>query len=737
MERLVALGKLWALVALFHPYLAYRAADWNEALVLAIDAFEAASSDDDYLQVVDSMLRKLEDCDSYACVQQDYGTPELPEAVPRQLFSIKDSVAIFDLKQLQPEEILDIKAELLQRFDDLSSASTVLFDLRRYGAPWVNVDLVFDSEISSYLTKEFIYAPAYRSRLHSGFASTKSDGYYFSAFVTREAETFYYADDHLKVPVYFLIDSSSRLPGIALGLHCSYNHGGIICEGAHSIVEIAAARSIVYLPGNITAYVRLEELIYPSGLASFFPDKLITGSDDDIEVGLREAMQWINGGSAGTTESIHPSRTVSFSTAFGGIIRPAFYPENIYPERGYRLLAAFRIWYVIHYFFLGKDLMDENWDDILVDSLIAFGQAADAREYGLAVSAMVKHLQDSHVFVSGKVMDDFYGLASPPVLCAIIENKVVITKIRDGNLLQGADLKIGEIIVSVDGKNADSRRAELARYLCASTADSLDRKVADLFLSGADASVASLSIEDFNGKVRTISLQRRDPYSETLADKIGDDLAAFYKLENENLGYANLNHLTEAMVPEMFEAFRDTRGIIFDMRGYPKYTMNAIAARLCAEARVAAVRFKRPVVASPLRTYKTFDEVEPQIQTFVQYLYRSPLWRYEGKTVMLIDASAQSQAEQTAMFLKVANGTVFIGSPTAGTVGTVTDFDIPGEINITFTGDLIEYADGTRVQKLGLTPDILVRPTIAGIRAGKDEVLDAAIEYLKDPLPFC
>ena len=36
-----------------------------------------------------------------------------------------------------------------------------------------------------------------------------------------------------------------------------------------------------------------------------------------------------------------------------------------------------------------------------------------------------------------------------------------------------------------------------------------------------------------------------------------------------------------------------------------------------------------------------------------------------------------------------------------------------------------------QLQKTGLEPDVPVRPTIQGIRDGKEEVLDQAVEYLK------
>jgi C-terminal processing protease CtpA/Prc len=99
--------------------------------------------------------------------------------------------------------------------------------------------------------------------------------------------------------------------------------------------------------------------------------------------------------------------------------------------------------------------------------------------------------------------------------------------------------------------------------------------------------------------------------------------------------------------------------------------------------------------------------------------------------VLLIDERAVSQAEHTVLFLEAANGTKFIGSPTQGANGDVTNFSLPGGIHVYFSGQGVWHADGRQLQRVGLQPDSEVRPTLAGIRAGKDEVLDRAIEYLQ------
>lgn len=48
-----------------------------------------------------------------------------------------------------------------------------------------------------------------------------------------------------------------------------------------------------------------------------------------------------------------------------------------------------------------------------------------------------------------------------------------------------------------------------------------------------------------------------------------------------------------------------------------------------------------------------------------------------------------------------------------------------------FSNFALFSADGTGLQRKGITPDILAYPTIETIKAGKDEILDAGINYLK------
>lgn len=56
---------------------------------------------------------------------------------------------------------------------------------------------------------------------------------------------------------------------------------------------------------------------------------------------------------------------------------------------------------------------------------------------------------------------------------------------------------------------------------------------------------------------------------------------------------------------------------------------------------------------------------------------------------------------------------------------------LPGGIESWVSGLGVYYPDGRETQRIGIVPDIEVKPTRKGIQANRDEVLEAAIAYLK------
>ena len=104
--------------------------------------------------------------------------------------------------------------------------------------------------------------------------------------------------------------------------------------------------------------------------------------------------------------------------------------------------------------------------------------------------------------------------------------------------------------------------------------------------------------------------------------------------------------------------------------------------------------------------------------------------RFTGRVVILLDEVSQSQAEYTAMALRAAPGARVVGSTTAGADGNVSAIPLPGNLHAMISGIGVFYPDKRPTQRIGIVPDVEVRPTIAGIRAGRDEVLEAGIREI-------
>ena len=103
---------------------------------------------------------------------------------------------------------------------------------------------------------------------------------------------------------------------------------------------------------------------------------------------------------------------------------------------------------------------------------------------------------------------------------------------------------------------------------------------------------------------------------------------------------------------------------------------------------------------------------------------------YTGKVIILINETTQSQAEYTTMAFRTAPHATVIGSTTAGADGNVSSFFLPGGISTMISGIGVYYPDGRETQRIGIVPDIELKPTINGIENGKDELLEKAIELI-------
>ncbi len=710
-ERLAALGKLWASVNYFHPFLAYKDIGWDAALVAALPKAAAAPSAEEYARAIESMLSVLGD--PVTRVLEPAASPVRTAAAAARW---RDGVLLLAIR---PETTTSVRAAAAS----IAQAKGVVFDLRHHQA-WAGQNseaaglLFIAAGLNSRLAYGTLKAPGLRSRIHSGLASPWNGGsaFYHSAFYVRDGAVIEGSPGVPRRPLVFLIDGSSSLPPIALALQAA-GKARIVSEGAASDASLVD-KNFIDLPEGVRVQLRTSELVYEDGTTGLVPDLIVPPSleQGSADRALESALELAR--NPGAAPAVARPRL----PAYGVPRREEAYAASEYPKRELRLMAAFRIWGAFEYFFAYRDLMAEDWDQVLKELLPRLEQAADARGYALALAEAVAHAHDSHVSVSNsRAFNQYLGLTPPPVVTRMIEDLPVVTGLGAG---AGAGLAPGDIVLRVDGEAAAERMERLGRYIAASTPQSLDRRVMQFWLNGDPGTAAALSVRGGDGRVRDVRLTRGSD-----ARRSRERSCEIVQILPGGVGYVDLDGLLPEGVDPMFEKLRNTRAIIFDMRGYPQGTAWLIAPRLTERKSVAAACFRRPLALAPEGMWGDVTTLDAG-WNFLQYIPESDKWKYHGQTVMLIDERTMSQAEHAGLFLEAANGTKFIGSRSAGADGDVTNITVPGGIVISFSGQDIRHADGRPLQRVGLIPDMEVKPTIAGIRAGRDEVLEKALDYL-------
>jgi C-terminal processing protease CtpA/Prc len=395
------------------------------------------------------------------------------------------------------------------------------------------------------------------------------------------------------------------------------------------------------------------------------------------------------------------------------------YDGPAYPDPEHRLLGLFRYWNMVQYFCPNRGLIDRDWGDVLEEFIPRMQRAANQTDYHLALAELIANINDTHGITGSGVVSGYWGSYRLPVRTRLVQGQTVIVQVFP-RFTAGADLRVGDMISQIDGTPTATVRAGFRKYINASNPDSLERDIDGLLLRSTSNATRSLTVTHDDGASAAIAVTpvtTTDWYNEYNAAR---DLTA-YRMLPDNIGYVAMGILQVADIPAVMQALQSTRAMIFDVRAYPNGTMWSLMPYLEPTARAMA-RFVQPDYSHPGSFFWQQPVVLGPSAANPDY--------YKGRLVVLMDENTQSQAEYSVMGFRSAPATTVIGSRTAGADGNVSLIRLPGGFYTYFSGITPYYPDGRPTQRVGIVPDIEVRPTIAGIRQGRDEVLEQAVAFI-------
>lgn len=378
------------------------------------------------------------------------------------------------------------------------------------------------------------------------------------------------------------------------------------------------------------------------------------------------------------------------------------------PEADQRLADVVVAWGTLRHFYPYWKEAGVDWDARLVPQL-AVARAAGSRAEQLdALRGLVSDLRDGH----GRVLDTLEKAkpASLPIELAVVEGRLTIV----ASDVPG-EAPVGAVVTTIDGVAAGERLAR-ALALVSGTPQWRRANAAWRLRSGKEGAPVRLGLEDGAGRRDVVlacrsapapSLRRPEPVAEL----------------EPGLWYVDLTRVTMAKLAPKLDTLAAARALVFDVRGYPTDAGAGLLPHLLAAAESDRWMHVAKIVGPFGAEAGSLDigwNVRPE----------SP--RIAGRVAFLTDGGAISYAESVMGYVADHKLGTIVGQATAGTNGNVASVATPGGFTIHFTGMRVTRHDGRSPHHLvGVQPDVPAEPTLAGVRAGRDEVLEKALAVLR------
>ncbi len=390
------------------------------------------------------------------------------------------------------------------------------------------------------------------------------------------------------------------------------------------------------------------------------------------------------------------------------------------PDAGFRLLALYRYWGIIEYYFPYRYAIDGDWNDILREYIPAFIAADYPLSYQLVIQKLIVAICDSHAIIVDEPdpLREFYGNFCIPLRLVYIEDQWVVDGYTHESVVFSG-IEFGDVIIAVDGRPVTERVEQLYPYTTGSTEASRYERLGRNLLRGDNEETVALTLQrGDNIQVVTIQSVEWEEVNTELSETpaVGEGV---YTIMDDGTAYVYAAMLKWNEFDAIKEDLREADHLILDLRDYPGgFVIYDVADFILPEETVFA-DFTYPDYCNP----GSFIWAEPC------YAGGGDSLAYEGKVAILIDEGSQSLAEFSAMAWKLAPQAQVFGSPSSGADGDVAFVSLPGAVRTRFSGIGVYNPDRSETQRIGILPDVLVRPTIEGLQSGRDEVLEAALEW--------
>jgi C-terminal processing protease CtpA/Prc len=400
--------------------------------------------------------------------------------------------------------------------------------------------------------------------------------------------------------------------------------------------------------------------------------------------------------------------------------KPAgFVPSGL--DRTTRLAGALVGWGTFQHFYPYFDQVGADWPGALRRVLTSAAVDPDEASYLRTLRHLEVELEDGHARVLPVLL---------PVRFAFtwdwIEDQLVITSVEAGAT---HGMLPGDRILAINGQPAVAALAEIESLTSAATPQWRRHRALIELAAGLPGGTATLTVQPHaGGPVRTVNAAYTAPVGSSVGvGGFGSPVEPRPEQIAEvrpGIFYVDLSRISDDDFNAAVDKLAAADGVVFDMRGYPWLDPEAAFKHLIDKP-VTSNWFNIPIVTQPDRKGWEWRSI---------YWFWTPQApRLTGRIAFLIDGGVLSFAESLMGIVEAEHLGALVGGPTGGTNGGFDLLPVAGGYSLRFTGMDVRKKDGSPHHGVGILPTVPAGRTLAGVIAGRDELLEKGIEVVSHP----
>ena len=374
------------------------------------------------------------------------------------------------------------------------------------------------------------------------------------------------------------------------------------------------------------------------------------------------------------------------------------------------------VWETVRDKYFDATLAGVDWNAVRTRYEPRLTEATTSKALHDLLDRMVQELPVSHLRVQGPGSTNVMApdsMAPDTVVLRAGDEGILVFAVAEDSPAWRAGLRPGYRVLAVGPTTlpdlATIRKAPLAPLTQAVR-----------LLAGPPSSEVQVRVSDGQTQERTLTLARSAPFKQRA--NLGHAEVRSSRVR-PRIGYVWFDGWgidLPARLEPILAGLGDTDGFVIDLRqnrGGMNPGVDRLAKFLLADAGLVAVQTTR---AGERREWRHEG---------------SGAAAYRGKVAILIDEGSGSASEVFAAFMQDRGRAIVVGRASYGGVLSSTQLQLP-------TGGVLQYPhsdmttpNGRRIEGRGVVPDIAVELKRADLLAGKDTVLERAIEAVTRPAP--